>query len=116
MPSETSNIELKSVTADGFSIFDNIDVRPLASFLASFTSFARCTKESANQSIPKLHANSKSILSFLDRAAVGIIVCEHLYLFYQRFFHQSLQYILSDFWPPTLPLDGFCRHLQGYSH
>lgn len=75
MPSETSNIELKSVTADGFSIFDNIDVRPLASFLASFTSFARCTKESANQSIPKLHANSKSILSFLDRAVVGIIVC-----------------------------------------
>ena len=47
--------------------------RPFASSRASFTSSGLCTKERANQSIPKLQANSKSVLSLSDNAASGRI-------------------------------------------
>ncbi len=73
IPSEASRISAKAVTAAGFSIFDRIAARPLASSRASITSSARCTKLSASQSTPSSQANSRSLRSFLDSAASGRI-------------------------------------------
>ena len=71
MPSELFRISSNFARAAGFSIFDKIAARPFANSRASITSSGRCTKDRANQSMPNPQANSKSVLSFSDKAAKG---------------------------------------------
>ena len=57
--------------ACGFSILAITAARPRISFLASMTSSARCTKESAIQSTPVTSAASRSARSFGVIAETG---------------------------------------------
>ena len=63
-PSDAVTISDSSASAAGFSIFDISAARPSIAALASITSRARCTKDSATQSTPQSSAKARSDLSF----------------------------------------------------
>ena len=71
IPSETSRIASNRSSAAGFSILDISAARPLVRARASSTSSGRWTKDSASQSTPRSHTNSRSARSLSDRAATG---------------------------------------------